>query len=152
MEAQAVALPGTDGRETTVAVKYLKDDCSAQQREQFAKEAAAMQRLQHDRVVRLLAVCLQSTPCFIVLEHMANGDAKTYLRLWSCSSDAPAYMAAHQLALCRDIAAGAAYLSSVRFVHRDLAARNVLLDGQFRAKIGDFGMSRVLFATEVSLS
>jgi len=38
------------------------------------------------------------------------------------------------------------YLSSKHFVHRDLAARNCLVDGNLCIKIGDFGLSRYLYA------
>jgi serine/threonine protein kinase len=40
-----------------------------------------------------------------------------------------------------DVAAGLAYLHPA-VLHRDLKPQNVLLDGQGRAKIADFGISR----------
>lgn len=36
------------------------------------------------------------------------------------------------------------YLESREYVHRDLAARNVLLNGELRAKVSDFGHTRKL--------
>jgi serine/threonine protein kinase len=47
----------------------------------------------------------------------------------------------HMLSMARDAALGFEYLQQKNFVHRDLAARNVLLDADFKAKIGDFGLS-----------
>ena len=40
-----------------------------------------------------------------------------------------------------DIANGMAYLHSLDVIHRDLKPSNILLAGNHRAKIADFGMS-----------
>ncbi|XP_051959640.1 tyrosine-protein kinase JAK2-like [Xyrauchen texanus] len=36
------------------------------------------------------------------------------------------------------------YLASKRYIHRDLATRNILVESEFRVKIGDFGLTKVL--------
>lgn len=49
-----------------------------------------------------------------------------------------------KLSIIKGTAAGMLHLHSQGVVHRDLAARNILLDGALRAKVCDFGMSRVV--------
>ncbi|XP_027200795.2 BDNF/NT-3 growth factors receptor-like isoform X2 [Dermatophagoides pteronyssinus] len=52
------------------------------------------------------------------------------------------------LYIATQIAAGMEYLASQHFVHRDLATRNCLVGVGFITKIGDFGMSRDVYATD----
>jgi serine/threonine protein kinase len=96
-------------------------------------------------------VCFQTEPLLIVLEYMANGDLKTFLRRANEPDSGIELGTAHMLRLAQDCARGVAYLHSQNYVHRDLAARNVLLGRTYIAKIGDFGMARKIFTSEVCL-
>ena len=44
---------------------------------------------------------------------------------------------------------GMSYLETHFLVHRDLAARNVLLDGNLRAKVADFGLTQKVTTTTI---
>ena len=102
-------------------------------------------------MIRLLGVCFQTEPLLIVLEYMANGDLKTFLRRSNEPDSGIDLSTAHMLRLAQDCARGVAYLHSQNYVHRDLASRNVLLGRTYIAKIGDFGMARKIFTSEVCL-
>ncbi len=105
----------------------------------------------HENVIRMLAVCFKTQPLLIVLEYMPNGDLKSFLRKVQESSGETEFVAstAHLLRLAHDCSKGLAYLQSIKYVHRDIAARNVLLSRTYVAKIGDFGMARKVFQSEV---
>jgi serine/threonine protein kinase len=79
-ECAAIGLPNTNGKTTTVAVKFLSDTSSQSDSAVFIEEALRMRNLNHKHVVRLLAVCFSVSPGCIVLEYMAKGDLKDVLR------------------------------------------------------------------------
>lgn len=49
-----------------------------------------------------------------------------------------------QTDICHDVAEGLAFLHSYGIVHRYLSSNNVLLNTDFRAKVGDFGTSKMV--------
>ena len=127
-----------------VAVKKLVSE-DPESIEKFKLEAAQMQSLEHKNVLKIIGTQFESSPFMIVLEHMPNGDLKSY---FNTVGGEDIIGISHVIKLVSDVAAGFSYLQSKKFVHRDLAARNVLLDDKFTAKIGDFGMTRQLFSSE----
>ncbi len=46
----------------------------------FLEEAQLMKKLQHEKLVRLYAVCSQEEPIYIITELMTNGSLLSYLR------------------------------------------------------------------------
>jgi serine/threonine protein kinase len=148
-EASATGLHEHKGRAMTVAVKFLNDDHMDEQHT-FIEEAVRMSRLKHARIVQLLAVCFESAPFFIVLEHMSNGDLKGFLAKNKHKFDGSRRkIDVHGMVrMCWEVASALAFMSAAKYVHRDLAARNVLVAADESLKLGDFGLSRGVYTTE----
>ncbi len=69
------------GNSVNVAVKSLSaSNVPEHELKQFEYEARLLTAIEHPNIVRVLAVCFQSQPNQIVLELMAGGDLKTFLR------------------------------------------------------------------------
>ncbi|XP_068088865.1 ALK tyrosine kinase receptor isoform X3 [Hyperolius riggenbachi] len=147
-EGQVLASP-SDPTPLKVAVKTLPEVCSEQDELDFLMEALIISKFNHQNIVRCIGVSLQALPRFILLELMAGGDLKSFLRQTRPRLNQPSSLAMPDLLnVARDIAKGCQYLEENHFIHRDIAARNCLLtcQGPGRvAKIGDFGMARDIY-------
>ena len=72
------------GEESTdVAVKCLKEGSSEVAKASFNQEVALMSVLQHDNILRLLAVSTEEEPYCMIFEFMENGDLNEFLRRWN---------------------------------------------------------------------
>ncbi|XP_076838296.1 tyrosine-protein kinase receptor UFO [Brachyhypopomus gauderio] len=135
-----------------VAVKTMKIAiCTRTEMEDFLREAACMKEFDHQNVMRLLGVCLQTIESegypspVVILPYMKHGDLHSYL-LYSRLGDSPVYLPAQMLVkFMTDIARGMEYLSNRNFIHRDLAARNCMLNENMNVCVADFGLSKKIY-------
>ncbi|KAJ0170445.1 hypothetical protein K1T71_013816 [Dendrolimus kikuchii] len=141
-----------DALEMPVAVKTLPELSTGQAEGDFLKEAALMAKFNHPNIVHLIGVCFDRHPRFIVLELLAGGDLKNFLRESRPKPERASALTMKDLLLCSvDVSKGCRYLETKRFIHRDIAARNCLLTsrGPGRVvKIADFGMSRDIYRSD----
>ncbi|XP_014291871.2 ALK tyrosine kinase receptor, partial [Halyomorpha halys] len=141
-----------DAVEMPVAVKTLPELSSAQAENDFLMEALIMSKLNHPNIVHFIGVCFDKHPRFIVIELLAGGDLKTFLRESRPKPDWASPLTMKDLLICIvDAAKGCKYMEENGFIHRDIAARNCLLTtkGPGRTvKIADFGMARDICRTD----
>ena len=71
--------PG-DNIEMSVAVKTLPELSSNQAEMDFLMEALIMSKFNHGNIVHFLGVCFEQHPRFLVLELLAGGDLRNFLR------------------------------------------------------------------------
>ncbi|NXT46836.1 FES kinase, partial [Pluvianellus socialis] len=122
---------------TPVAVKSCRETLPPELKAKFLQEARILKQYNHPNIVRLIGVCTQKQPIYIVMELVQGGDFLSFLR-----SEGPHLRVKELIRMTENAAAGMEYLESKHCIHRDLAARNCLVTEKNTLKISDFGMSR----------
>ncbi|EHA98302.1 Proto-oncogene tyrosine-protein kinase FER [Heterocephalus glaber] len=122
---------------TAVAVKTCKEDLPQELKIKFLQEAKILKQYDHPNIVKLIGVCTQRQPVYIIMELVPGGDFLSFLR-----KKKDELKLQQLVTFSLDAAAGMFYLESKNCIHRDLAARNCLVGENNVLKISDFGMSR----------
>ena len=129
----------------TVAGKIFKITSSIpHEKEKFDGELYTLMQLNHANVVECMGVTLLPDELLpVLLMEKLEGNLSDYILGSKGTTEIPLEKKA---LILLDTARGLEYLHSRKppIVHRDLTAKNVLLDSQQRAKIGDFGNSRII--------
>jgi serine/threonine protein kinase len=111
--------------------------------EDFRKECDALQRIDSPHLLKFLGFGTTAAGGrFIVTELLAGGSLYDTLRNPQC--DLPWRT---RVKIAMQVALGMKHLHERHMLHRDLKSANVLLDEQLRAKVCDFGLSRVVRPT-----
>ncbi|CAL5033221.1 unnamed protein product [Urochloa decumbens] len=111
----------------------------------FLAEIDIINRLRHRNIVPLVGWCYEKGELLLIYEYMPNGSLDQHL----CSSSQPESILGWttRYDIVADIAAGLHYVHHEHehmVLHRDIKASNIMLDSAFRARLGDFGLARIV--------
>jgi serine/threonine protein kinase len=110
--------------------------------DRFYQECHFLSELKHPNIVQYLGThCERVTSRLSVVLLMELMDESLTRHLERMVSPLPLHV---ELDFCCDIALALSYLHSNHVVHRDLTGNNVLLYGGKKAKVTDFGVSKLI--------
>ncbi|XP_044496152.1 chitin elicitor receptor kinase 1-like isoform X2 [Mangifera indica] len=108
---------------------------------EFYAELKILTNVHHLNLVRLMGYCADGS-LFLVYEFIENGDLSQHLR----GSDKEPLPWSTRMQIALDSATGLEYIHEHTvpvYIHRDIKSANILLDKNFRAKVGDFGLTKL---------
>ena len=107
--------------------------------DRFQQECAFLESIRHPNIVQYLGMTRDPESRLPVLLMELLDESLT--KMLERSQQSLAYYV--QVDICHDIALAVAYLHSNDIIHRDLSSNNVLMIAGRRAKVTDFGMSKL---------
>ncbi|KAJ9554554.1 hypothetical protein OSB04_018599 [Centaurea solstitialis] len=127
---------------SNIAVKRLQGP--AQVKKSFLAEVASIGSIHHVNLVTLKGFCALKSQPLLVYEFMSNRSLdrwiyhghREHVLEWECRKK-----------IILDVAKGLAYLHEdcrQKIIHLDIKPQNILLDGDFNAKIADFGLAKLV--------
>ncbi|XP_026390986.1 L-type lectin-domain containing receptor kinase IX.1-like [Papaver somniferum] len=124
-----------------VAVKRISKE-SQQGKREYQSEVRIISRLRHRNLVQLIGWCHERNELLLVYEFMPNKSLDKHLFQ---GENVLSWEVRYKVAL--GLASGLLYLHEEWeqcVVHRDIKSSNIMLDSDFNAKLGDFGLARLV--------
>ncbi|XP_062087301.1 L-type lectin-domain containing receptor kinase IX.1-like [Humulus lupulus] len=125
---------------TEVAVKRISKG-STQGKKEYVSEVKIISRLRHRNLVQLIGWCHTKGEFLLVYEFLPNGSLDNHL---FGGKPTLTWAVRHRIAI--GLASSLLYLHEEWeqcVVHRDIKSSNIMLDSNFNAKLGDFGLARL---------
>ncbi|KAL5225765.1 hypothetical protein ABZP36_012404 [Zizania latifolia] len=123
-----------------VAIKRVSKN-SKQGKKEYISEVRIISRLRHRNLVQLIGWCHGGGDLLLVYELMPNGSLDTHLH----GTEPLPWVARHEIVL--GVGAALLYLHQdweQCVLHRDIKPSNIMLDTAYNAKLGDFGLARLV--------
>ncbi|KAH7284546.1 hypothetical protein KP509_34G059000 [Ceratopteris richardii] len=139
-----VVYKGTLMNGQELAVKRLTIGSQAR-KEEFLNEVKLITSVQHKNLIKLLGCCVEDSQRILVYEYLPNQSLDGFLFGGTQKKNVLDWRIRYEIIL--GMAKGLAYLheeSHCQIIHRDIKASNILLDGQLRPVIADFGLARLV--------
>ncbi|KOM34090.1 hypothetical protein LR48_Vigan02g024000 [Vigna angularis] len=132
-----------------VAVKRVSKN-SRQGKQEFLAEVTTIGSLHHRNLVKLTGWCYENRELLLVYEFMPNGSLDKYLFGDKDCGDNYNFKTLDwetRRRVINGVAQALDYLHDgceKRVLHRDIKASNIMLDSDYNAKLGDFGLARTI--------
>uniref|UniRef100_M8B9K4 chitinase n=1 Tax=Aegilops tauschii TaxID=37682 RepID=M8B9K4_AEGTA len=125
-----------------VAIKRVSKG-SKQGRKEYASEVRVISRLRHKNLVQLIGWCHEGGNLLLVYELMPNGSLDGHL--YGANNVVLPWSVRHEILL--GLGSALLYLHQdwdQCVLHRDIKPSNIMLDASFKAKLGDFGLAKLV--------
>nr|CAB3448894.1 unnamed protein product [Digitaria exilis] len=136
-----------------LAIKKLNGEMCLMERE-FTAEVEVLSMAQHDNLVPLWGYCVQGDSWFLIYSFMENGSLDDWLH--NRDDDASTFLDwPTRLKIAQGASHGLSYIHNVckpHIVHRDIKSSNILLDKDFKARVADFGLSRLILSSKTHVT
>ncbi|KAF7087434.1 hypothetical protein CFC21_090621 [Triticum aestivum] len=109
--------------------------------QEFLAELKVLTHVHHLNLVRLIGYCTESS-LFLVYEFIENGNLSQHLR----GTGYEPLSWAESVRIALDSARGLEYIHEHTvpvYIHRDIKSANILIDKNTRAKVADFGLTKL---------
>ncbi|XP_074573176.1 LRR receptor kinase SERK2 [Curcuma longa] len=136
-----------------IAVKRLTDYESPGGEAAFLREVEMISVAVHKNLLRLIGFCTTPTERLLVYPFMQNLSVAYRLREFKIGEAVLNWPTRKRVAL--GTARGLEYLHehcSPKIIHRDVKAANILLDEDFEAVVGDFGLAKLVDVRKTSVT
>lgn len=133
-----------------VAVKTIlksvvtDEETAAAYSARFVREAKAAARLSHSNIVQVYDFGEQDEVAFLVMEFIQGRELR------ACFEARDRFDAAETVRIMGELLGALEFAHEAGVIHRDVKPANVMLDGQRRVKLADFGVARLQDGNERS--
>ncbi|XP_017970347.1 PREDICTED: L-type lectin-domain containing receptor kinase IX.1 [Theobroma cacao] len=126
---------------SSIAVKRVSR-ISKQGKKEYIAEVKIITKLRHKNLVQLIGWCHEKGEFLLIYEFMPNGSLDSHL---FGGQNPLSWAIRYKIAL--GLASALLYLHEEweqTVIHRDIKSSNVMLDSNFNARLGDFGLARLM--------
>ena len=142
---------------TKVAVKRVQKQM---EKRCYLADMADLGDVRHRNLVQLQGWCYEKDQLLLVYDYMCNGSLDEWLYRHSSKQNGKGFLPTNNIAaslmlrhsVLSDVAAALSYLHEVCspcMLHGNIKSSNVLLDGDWNAKLGDFGLAYLFGSQEI---